>query len=151
MGCFVSLSFIFVLFLFSFFAPRHRSSSPSFSCIYHLTYLPSHLPTFRSIDVVIPHSLFRTQRFLFVSLLILHSTFTFTPFIFPRFFSSYKLITYHPLLLYSNSTGRGGFANHSSAAEPAVEHHSVEHGVYESTGRGEVGNIVHDTRKERAD
>ncbi|KAF9471651.1 hypothetical protein BDN70DRAFT_887860 [Pholiota conissans] len=50
-----------------------------------------------------------------------------------------------------HSTGRGGFANHSSAAESAVEHHSVEHGEYESMGRGEVGNIVHDTGKERAD
>ncbi|KAF9475298.1 hypothetical protein BDN70DRAFT_883874 [Pholiota conissans] len=50
-----------------------------------------------------------------------------------------------------HSTGRGGFANLSSAAEPAVEHHSVEHGGYESTGRGGLGNIVHDTGKERSD
>ncbi|KAF9475305.1 hypothetical protein BDN70DRAFT_883881 [Pholiota conissans] len=93
-GMFVSLSFVFVLFLFSFFAPRHRSSSPSFSFIYHLTSLSSHLP---------------------------------------------------------HSTGRGGFANHSSAAEPAVELHSVEYGEYESMGCVEVGNVVHYTSKERAD
>ncbi|KAF9472314.1 hypothetical protein BDN70DRAFT_887151 [Pholiota conissans] len=85
--------FHFILFLISFFAPHHRSSSPSFSFISHLTSLPSHLPTFR----------------------------------------------------------RCGFANHSSAEEPAVEHHSVEHGKYESMGRVEVGNIVHDTGKERVD
>ncbi|KAF9475302.1 hypothetical protein BDN70DRAFT_258515 [Pholiota conissans] len=50
-----------------------------------------------------------------------------------------------------HSTGRGGFANLSSAAEPAVERHSIEHGEYESTGRDGVGNIVHDTGKKRAD
>ncbi|KAF9470617.1 hypothetical protein BDN70DRAFT_888930, partial [Pholiota conissans] len=33
-------------------------------------------------------------------------------------------------------------------AKPAVGRHSVEHDEYESMGRSEVGNIVHDTGKE---
>ncbi|KAF9472317.1 hypothetical protein BDN70DRAFT_818832 [Pholiota conissans] len=48
-------------------------------------------------------------------------------------------------------TGRGSFANLSSASEPAAEHHSVERGEYESAGRGGVSNIVHDTGKDRVD
>ncbi|KAF9470866.1 hypothetical protein BDN70DRAFT_888673, partial [Pholiota conissans] len=50
-----------------------------------------------------------------------------------------------------NLTGHGGFTNLSSAAKPAVERHSVEHGEYESMGRVDVGNIVHGTGNERVD
>jgi hypothetical protein len=48
------------------------------------------------------------------------------------------------MLPHSHSTGRGGAANLTSAAGPAVEHHPHEHGEYLSAGRGGAGNIVKD-------